>query len=168
MSIIKFPPFRKYACEGDKVSVNIGGITLEATIYRDEDCSKPDERDDGFWPSLDPTNAGFIGEGKTRRQFQCALNKARKVMKAWENDEWWYCGVAVTAWRGDKQLTPTFSNACWGIECNYPSRTGNAYLNEVASEEAIRAMAEAWVLIDDVLSIAGSRLEIRIVSASRK
>ena len=66
-------------------------------------------------------------------------------MKAWENDEWCYVGVAVVIDKDDVQLTGTFDNALWGLEMNYPkqgNRRRNAYLRDVANEllpEAIEA-----------------------------
>lgn len=63
----QFPDFDRYVCEGDTVTVEIDGFTLTATIYRDDDGSAPDERQDGFWPSLDENDAGYIGPSPKAR-----------------------------------------------------------------------------------------------------
>jgi hypothetical protein len=47
--------FQTYACEGDSISCTVEGFTLHATLYRDDCGDRPDERDCGFWPSLDTT-----------------------------------------------------------------------------------------------------------------
>lgn len=62
-----------------------------------------------------------------------AARRDFEVLKAWCNDEWTYCGVAVQAFAGDTPLTGKYDHALWGIEMNYPN-SGNAYLSEVANE----------------------------------
>lgn len=62
-----------------------------------------------------------------------------EVLKAWCNDEWSYCGVAVTVSRGDVQLTGDYDHALWGIERNYPG-SDNSYLRDVANEYADEAL----------------------------
>jgi hypothetical protein len=138
--------FADYACEGDTISCDLpNGLTATARIYRDDCSDKPDERDDGFWPSLDPKAAGYIGD-KSPAALRAARAKAERIMAAWRNDEWFYCGVVVTIRKGDHLLTHEFGNALWGVECNYPAgRKGrvNAYLREVANELLPEAVAES-------------------------
>ena len=132
-----FPDFDHYVCEGDTVTLDIDGFTLTATLYRDDDHGAPDERDDGFWPSLDPNNAGYIGN-KSKSTLARHMAFAEQVMQAWRDDEWFYGGVAVTVEREGVQLTGRYDHAVWGLECNYPERNKrrrpNDYLAEVASE----------------------------------
>ena len=148
-----FPMFSAYVCEGDTVEVEHNGITYRARIERDDVSDKPDERQDGFWPSLNPDSDGFIGS-KSPRTLARHMARARAVMAAWEADEWFYCGVVVAAFivddEGDETaLTDGYGAALWGVECNYPERSRrgyakrNAYLSEVAGESLSEAVKEA-------------------------
>lgn len=124
--------FQKYAIAGDTITCVVDGFTATARIYCDDDTTAPDKRQDGFWPSLNPTNDGYIGD-KSQRTLARHLAKAREVMRAWQNDEWFYCGVAVTIERNGIQLAHLYDHALWGVECNYPD-SDNSYLMEVANE----------------------------------
>lgn len=137
--------FDRYVCADDTIECEVDGFTLIARIYFDDDSSAPDERQDGFWPSLDPNDAGYIG-AKSKSTLARHMARANAVMEAWRNDEWFYCGVAVTAWKDDVQLTGEYDHALWGVECNYPStRKGNpnVYLREVANEYVTEVLEAA-------------------------
>ena len=54
-----------------------------------------------------------------------------KVRKAWENDDWFYCGIVLSAERDG--WTKDHLASLWGIECNYPD-SDNSYLLTVANE----------------------------------
>ena len=153
-----FPDFDRYVCEGDTVTLDIDGFTLTATIYRDDaDSDAPDEHCDGFWPSLDPDDAGYIGN-KSKSTLARHMAYAERVMQAWKDDEWFYCGVAVTVEREGVQLTGQYDHALWGIECNYPKRNKrhrpNAYLAEVASEFIEEALNVARAEIAELCKVA--------------
>ena len=49
--------FDRFVCEGDTIECAVDGITLVARVYRDDNSDTPEERDDGFWPSLDPNGS---------------------------------------------------------------------------------------------------------------
>lgn len=143
MSKVHFPKFDKYAIEGETVSLSIDGFDLVATIYRDDDATSPDKRDDGFWPSLDPNSCGYIGD-KSKSTLSRHMRKAKDVLQAWKDDEWFYCGVAVVVSKCGIELTGEFDHALWGIECNYPfSKNGNAYISECADSYIGEAMEAA-------------------------
>ena len=152
-----FPDFDHYVCDGDTVTLDIDGFTLTATIYRDDGCGAPDERDDGFWPSLDPDDAGYIGN-KSKSTLARHMAFAEQVMQAWKDDEWFYCGVAVTVEREGVQLTGQYDHALWGIECNYPARNKrhrpNDYLAQVASEHIEEALNAARAKIAALCKVA--------------
>ena len=120
--------FNDFVCEGD-------------TITRDDTPDAPDERQDGFWPSLYKDDAGFIGAGNGwRNRFDTAQARAEVVMVAWKNDEWFYCGVILSV-AIDGIILDDHAASLWGIEANYPG-SDNAYLSEVANEllpEALEA-----------------------------
>lgn len=145
--------FDDYACEMDSITGTRDGFDFVATIYRDHDCDSPEDRDNGFWPSLDPNSAGYIG-AKTKSTLARHTVKARGVLRAWENNDWFYCGVAVTVSRNGVELTDEFSNALWGIECNYPSRRKNNYLRDVANELAETALIEARAKLAELREVA--------------
>lgn len=134
--------FNRYACIGDTITCTVDGFTATATVYRDDCNDKPDQRDDGFWPSKDKNAAGYVLPG----DFETAMAKATHVMKAWQNDEWFYCGVAVTIERDDVRLTKQYAHAVWGIDCNYPD-SDNSYLMTVANELIGDAMEDARAML---------------------
>ena len=133
--------FDGYVCIGDTITCTVDGYAVTARIAYDETPDAPDQRQDGFWPSLYKDDAGFIGSGNGfRDRFAKAQAKAEAVMAAWKNDEWFYCGVILSAKIDELELT-NHAASLWGIEANYPD-SDNAYLTEVANEllfEAIEA-----------------------------
>lgn len=141
--------FDDYICEGDTIAADFDGFTIHARIIPDDDAGRPDERMDGFWPSLDPNDPGFIGN-VSKERFALELAQAEKVMTAWKNDEWFYCGVVLSIKR-DGVTLDHYAASLWGIECNYPKHPKaasapddfpNTYLTEVANE-----------LLDDALAV---------------
>ena len=134
--------FDDFVCLGDTITCTVDGYTVVARIAHDETSDAPDERQDGFWPSLYPDDAGFIGAGNGwRDRFDAAQAKAEKVMAAWKNNEWYYCGVILAVTIGDVELTD-HAASLWGIEANYPD-SDNAYLTEVANELLPQAIEAA-------------------------
>ncbi len=133
--------FDAYVCIGDTIICTVDGYTVTARISHDETPDAPDERRDGFWPSLYPNDAGFIGAGNGwRDRFDKAQAKAERVMAAWKNDEWYYCGVILSV-AIDGITLDDHAASLWGIEANYPD-SDNAYLSEIANEllpEALKA-----------------------------
>ncbi len=137
--------FDRYVCEGDTITCEVDGFTVTARIERDNDMGAPDKEHDGFWSSLDPNDPGYIGK-KSQRTLQRRLAFEREVMRAWEDDEWFWCGVCLTVEKAGIQLTGDYAASLWGIDCNYPTRgkrRPNTYLREVANELLSDALAEA-------------------------
>ena len=66
---------------------------------------------------------------------------AERVMAAWKNDEWFYCGIILSVKIEDVELTD-HAASLWGIEANYPD-SQNEYLSEVANELLGQAMLAA-------------------------
>lgn len=132
--------FDNYACEGDRISCEVNGFDIEARIVRDDSIDRPDERDEGFWPSRDPKAAGYVPPEK----FDTEMKKAKQAMEAWKNDEWFYAGVVLSVSKGDIVLDD-HAAALWGIECNHP-HSSNEYLSQVAEEllpEALKVGLDA-------------------------
>lgn len=133
--------FESFACEGDSLTCEVAGFEIIARIVRDDCPDAPDERQEGFWPSLYKDAPGFIGAGPNHRErFAQAQNRAEAVMEAWRKDEWFYCGIVLSvAFEG--VLLDDHAASLWGIEANYPDGD-NAYLTDVANEllpEALEA-----------------------------
>lgn len=66
-----------------------------ARLIVDDECSdRPDERDDGFWPSHDPKAAGYVGKDG---DYAASYEAARARMDAWKRGDWNYVGVRAQA-----------------------------------------------------------------------
>jgi len=135
--------FDSFVCLGDSITCQVGDYCVTARISHDDTPDRPDQRQDGFWPSIDRKDDGFIGEGKTIEDFAEAQTKAQAIMDAWKNDEWYYCGVILSVKIEDVDLTD-HAASLWGIEANYPD-SENAYLTEVANELLDEALLAAKV-----------------------
>lgn len=129
-----FPtPFSNFVCEGDSLACEVAGFEIVARIERDDCTDAPDQRQDGFWPSLYKDAPGFIGPGPNhRKRFADAQTKAEAVMKAWREGQWFYCGIVLSVALESVTLDPNAASL-WGIEANYPG-SDNAYLTEAAQE----------------------------------
>ncbi len=146
----KRPEFSNCVCPGDSISWTRDGFDVKARIEYDDDTSPPDKRQDGFWPSLDPEDAGYIGP-YSKKTLQRHAGRAQEVMRAWKQGEWFYCGVCVTVSFDGIELTGKYDHACWGIECNYPTKrkgNPNRYLGEMAREIAEEAIEAAKAKLD--------------------
>ena len=126
----KFLPF---VCEGDTIACTVDGFDITARLLRDDCLDPPDQRQDGFWPSLTICDAGFIGPGpNSRHRFAEAQAQADAVMSAWKAGDWFYCGIVLSVAFEDVELDRHCASI-WGVEANYPG-SDNAYLTEIASE----------------------------------
>lgn len=143
--------FNRFACVGDTIEAKAllgswsSGLRLEARLYADSDSGPPDKEQDGFWPSLDPNDCGYIGP-KSKATLAKETRRSQMILDTWRNDEWRYVGVAVRAWFDDIPLTDEYSHALWGIEMNFPAKgkgNPNAYLRTVANELAYECAREA-------------------------
>jgi hypothetical protein len=137
-----------FATAGNFIECAVDGFVARATIHNDDCGDRPDERDDGFWPSLSPDDCGYVGE-VSGVEFKCLYSAAEDRMEAWRNDDWRYVGIDVTIWRGSVQLTTTYANALWGIESD-----AGSYLTEVANDLLPDAMLEARAIAADIASVA--------------
>jgi hypothetical protein len=69
-----------------------------------------------------------------------AAERDFKVLKAWCDDEWRWCGVVLSTSYNGREILENAA-ALWGIESNYPD-SDNSYLAEVADsllDEALEA-----------------------------
>lgn len=140
--------FGRFVCEGDTITCEVDGFTCTATLYRDDNNEPPDQRQDGFWPSLDPKSDGWIGP-KSKRTLARHMAKAKEVMRAWNADEWHYFGVSLMVTREDVPLVGEYYHALWGIEGNYPG-SDNSYFTAVANDLLPDALDAAKAKIDQL------------------
>jgi hypothetical protein len=103
-------------------------------------------RSDGW--DTEPYMTGTAGQRATR-----AAERDFAVLKAWCDDEWWYCGIAVTVECNGVELTDTYDHALWGVECNYPN-SKNEYLAEVANELLGDAIDAAKAKLAELAKVA--------------
>lgn len=142
--------FDKYTCVGDWIETEPDGrgIYFRARIGFDHNSGPPDEHSDGFWPNTNPESAGYV----LPENYQVESEKAHRVMQAWKDDEWFYCGIVISVHGEFAGCDITFNKhaaSLWGIECNYPN-SDNSYLTEVANELLGEAMDAADKLIDAI------------------
>ena len=126
--------FDSYACIGDFISCKVDGIEYRARIEHDIDYGIDD--DDGHNPDQSVT-------GCDDKQQERLLN----ARQAWFNDEWFYCGVVISAHKAGVEIEQ-YAASLWGIDCNYPD-SNNSYLKDVANE-----------LLPDAIDSANSILEL--------
>mgnify|MGYP003655947651 FL=1 len=145
--------FDRYVCEGDSIACEVDGFRVIARIVRDDCPDAPDQRQDGFWPSLYINDPGFIGPGNNfRARLAKAQAEAEAVMEAWRKDEWFYCGIVLAIECEGVELDWNAASL-WGIEANYPG-SDNAYLNEVAGELLPDALAAGRAALTRLMASA--------------
>lgn len=84
----------------------------------------------GRRPDMGSMRPGEIVAEAVERDFQ--------RLRAWCNDQWHYCGVAVRALDDDGEpIGDEYAHALWGVESD-----GGAYLDEVAHELASEIIAQ--------------------------
>lgn len=103
--------FDSYVCPGDTITCEADGFTVMAAIVLDDCPDAPDQRQDGFWPSVYIGDPGFIGEADQksvrwtdfpperngfRERFAKAQAEAEAVMEAWRKGDWFYCGIVLS------------------------------------------------------------------------
>lgn len=125
--------FDSFVCVGDTITCELDGFTIMAAIILDDCPDAPDQRDDGFWPSLYKDAPGFIGSGNGfRERFAKAQAEAEAIMEAWRKGDWFYCGIVLSVSLEGVTLSD-HAASLWGVEANYPG-SNNAYLTEVAED----------------------------------
>lgn len=120
----------------------------KARFYDFAESVKIAKRDGWGLPASKIGSAALVTKGQIAH---AAAQHDFRMLKAWCDDEWTYCGIAVTVTREDDEgetvkLTGEYDHALWGIELNYHG-TCNEYLAEIANEnadEALTAARAAW------------------------
>lgn len=139
--------FDTCVCLGESIHAWVAGFSVTAFVERDDGSDAPDERQEGFWPSLYKDAPGFIGPGnRFRQRFADAQAKAEAIMEAWKAGDWFYCGIVLSI-SYDDVLLDDRAASLWGIEANYPG-TDNSNLRTVANELLPDAVARGREVLD--------------------
>lgn len=120
----KIPQFKQYVCAGDTVQWSHEGFNITARVEYDQDA-KPDDS-------------------------ECY---SKKQIQAWKNDEWFFCGIVLSAEFNGVKLCD-HAASLWGIVCNFPSRrkNPNTYLSDVCGQLQGEAIESARAEITRILS----------------
>jgi len=149
--------FSSFVCPGDVITCEIEGFTVSARIIPDDCPDPPDQRQDGFWPSLYKDAPGFIGPGNNfRARFADAQATAEAIMEGWRKGEWFYCGIVLSVSVDGVELAP-HAASLFGLEANYPE-TDNSYLTEVAENLLPDAITTAREVLARLARLAPSVL----------
>jgi len=145
--------FSSFVCPGDVITCETGGFTVSARIVPDDCPDPPDQRQDGFWPSLYREAPGFIGPGNNfRERFAQAQAEAEAVMEGWRKGDWFYAGVVLSVSLEGVELAPQ-ATSLWGLEANYPGSENEA-LTQAAIALLPDALAEARAVLAPLAVLA--------------
>jgi hypothetical protein len=109
----------------------------------DNSGQTPDSDNEGFWPSLDPSAAGYIGADPAR-SYEEQMEDARERLAAFNRGDWGFIGVraraelAIPIGGGCSRLMTVESAGLWGIE----SDSDSDYLASVFADEREALKAE--------------------------
>ena len=108
--------FNRYACHGDKITCEVGGLQITARLEYDSDT--------------DIEEHGTHDPECVECEDQRAKLAAAKT--AWKNNEWFYGGVVLSVSKNGVTLDD-HAASLWAVEVNYPG-SDNSYLTVVAND----------------------------------
>lgn len=118
----------------------VDGLHVEwaRIITPDDDNSPPDQRDEGFWPSMDPDAPGYVDPA----QFAHEHRKAMARFAAHAAGEWEYVGVQAEARclivrNGHGTYYTLRSPGVWGMESDCED-----YINGIYGEQKAELLAD--------------------------
>lgn len=132
-------------------------IHWEMKTPPDYSAGAPDTMCDGYWPSLDPMDAGWIGEGATAADLKRQKARAQLRYNRWLGDQWRYVGVVAVArvfipvGGRSFRVLELESAGLWGIESD-----SGAYLREVYADQQRELMEQLETL---AVAITGKSFE---------
>jgi hypothetical protein len=111
-------------------------ITWTPVHKYDDDSGRPDDNDEGFWPSLDRKAAGWIGDNP-ERSYAEQMADAQTRMDRFNEGAWHYIGVraraelAIPVGQGCRRLMTVESAGLWGVESDSdPDYLASVYADE--------------------------------------
>lgn len=107
-------------------------IRFERIEIPDDSAGRPDENDDGFWPSADPDHCAYVAPEDFAEQMRIAEER----MAAFDRGQWGFIGIrarahCLIARNGVGTVFSLESAGLWGIEGD----SGDEYLNSVFEDE---------------------------------
>jgi hypothetical protein len=132
--------FKSCVCPGDTLQTEIDGIVFTARIDHDpfagiDDIHNPDQEVTGC-----------------NDEQQALLMAARS---AYNRDEWFYCGIVLSACHRSSGATWESLESLWRIEANYPDGC-NTYLTEIANQLLASAVEQVQEKIQGLASLAAA------------
>ena len=124
--------FGEFVCVGDSIQTEVEGFLIVAEIFFADDA----HIDDDDCHNTDQSITGCDDEQQ---------EKLLEARGAWENNEWFYCGVVLHVYKNGIQLSE-HAASLWRIEANYPN-SDNSNLTEVANEMLPEALSHAKTII---------------------
>lgn len=121
-------------------------IQWQMRTIEDESADRPDQMCDGFWPSTDSEDAGFIGENPAT-PFEQQMEEAQARMDAFDAGDWGFVGIVAVAnllipiGGGSFRIMTLQSAGLWGIESD-----SGEYLLEVYEDEKASLLGELKTL----------------------
>lgn len=116
-------------------------ITFKMEKIVDDLQEAPDENDEGFWPSLNKDDAGYVGE-KPVVSFSEQMQAATERMAAWRRRDWGYICVrakaliAIPVGQCGICTYELESAGVWGIE----SDSEESHLQEIYDEQKVELL----------------------------
>lgn len=123
-------------------------ISWEMLTQRDLYSRSPEQECDGYWPSLDPRDPGFIGENADLADFDRQYKAAKERLQAFENGDWYYMGVRAKAFVhipiGSRsfRMLELESSGLWGVE----SDSDASYLESIFADEREELLSQLRTL----------------------
>ena len=128
-TIPPFPKFDTFACVEDSVSIEVGPLTVTASLYRDEDYRIDDD--------------DVHSERRAAYDSDETYARAMEAREAWMRDEWFYGMIVLSVSIRDHTVLGS-GPALSGIEVNYPhGYRPNDYLSGFADDMVHDALIEA-------------------------
>ena len=125
--------FDDYACIGDSITCEVDQFTITATLHGDLDSSPHDYDAPGCCFDTSDPEYGEVNS---------------QIIKAWEQDEWFYVGVSLSV-SCNGVVLDEYAASLWGVECNFPNGT-NEYLLMVSNELLPEALDRGRDILDSL------------------
>lgn len=124
-------------------------LIWEKETVPEEYQQAPDKMQDGYWPSLDKDDDGYIGDKTDDDELDAEYAKARKRFNDWENGIWYYVGVVakltiyIPSGGTSFHVLTVQSAGLWGIESD-----SGEYLDDVYQEQKAELKSELDTLAE--------------------
>ena len=120
-------------------------LSCDRNLYRYYDVAEATKiaKRDGW--DAPPYRQGTPGEQASR-----AVKRDYEYLRAWCNDDWYWCGIVLSVQRGSIMLEADAADA-WGIECRIDGGD-NSHLTELANELVDEAVGVGTRILDEIIA----------------